>query len=1712
MSEKVKSIFLDNTTVHSDNIVDHDLTKSWQTIFGADNPNINNDSLVAYWRFFDDSFFDSFYKTSDSSENDHHIIYPAEVNVPALSYETPFNNNNTTVSFDGSVSMGQVSDHDDLSFVDGTTNKPFSISFWFKFKDLPVYDATATYNFATILTKRGVAVTTREYSVFFQKVISTDINSLHFRIYDDDVDRYVQAKIILSENYVLGEWYHATATFDGSQESDFDPSTEVQGLELRINGENKNTTYAASSATGVTLDNETYALYIGVKPGPEQYLHTFLSELAIWNRKLTAAEAKALHDVKYGAMSNSFTSYSPRLMLRDADNRRGQYPTVRRTGDKDRSGSFNIQFNDENTVEYKKIPTVYPGEKDQSFSITDGSTSYTYSSQASLVAHWRPQDAVIPTSEGFPIIDHLGRTRFLGGGIPVQGQAYIENKVPGGQIANVENFAEIQTTDDPRHNSYTERDGKLYETRGTRNSYKYLYNGAVASDGLNIGTAATWDAIIGKSSAGGTEKMTFSSWVRLQSAGGSSKGIIFNFGGSPNISLYINSSFEIVFIAFWSGGFVHGTSTATLPLNEWSHITVTYDSALLTNDPVIYLNGVETASSRSTTYAPTTTNGGIFGADCYIANDHTFTRAWDGDISSPAIWNNTLSASEVKALYLNDTRWNPDITSTQEVQYPIGLLKDDSRLPELTPDITSKGLVTRSHGGESFNIITDGEDISAYNDELDKTQDTDFYNVGTDREVYPGFSSPLRSKTSFTFDITATEEQYVFRQTGDANPTGEFIGEDYTGFCYYAFGKNKWEQIGLINPIDGSDRLYIYAAGMAHVVNDGLSVVGPQNFPMQFSGRSGFSIYGNDASPSSYAADKTVLGYEKIGTPTITSFAPFGTQYHATSSQTLLTDTFINSPFLVEKISISLPIVARHLVLETADKTRDLSNYVAFLYLQRNSKVQNVTNSERTLIAASSFCFYNNKVLTDIDDNIGEYIPFSPIHDYDFSHEFDIDAMVDFDDDIILEFTPEIFNSVKTLGIIPNITDARSTIDIDQLDLPWAIAPFDPVITPSSNDKLIFEDTTGVITEFRFRVGPVLSTDIQIDAGDYAETMINAATIINNSGKFIATTSEPYTTLTIQQIITGIEGKTDAEYYDSSAGTTTVLGTMTGPTYEATSHAFKHFWPGGSSVNAFTVDGSSEYAGKAADIDLTYNTTGDIGNIIAYGDVFNEYKGDLGEVNENTNIHKAVTRHIKNYGTNRTNKESAFDADTVETHDYFSVKDLSQKTAFVILPGDELILGIEKTTCGDRLGPGTTSGAFKYGLTSQQAFSGSYIKIKAEPASMTLYGSLIKENKEHHNTINQDLTSNSVHETLYGDPVLDEFEIEPISMYAGTTRDEYVSGDMFTGKNEELSIGFRNVDKTVTGGDVYDSYEPSKVWSLTRFEKFVDESERYYDTILPNILDYMKTMESYTDTSGDIWSGEFMKTGYSSLFPDTIIHDKTGSGYDSAPWRFITTFPFSFNLVREDNVFRYYYSTGLSVILPASTKKTSELTFMEGHEHIDSGNPSHQYVDIFGQTGGCRGFKHGVRNTTPITTTASFRSNSYGQFRDMLEQRQFGRFYKTRSFSPVFAGTPGFSGIRTLDNTLTRREQATTRITNGPLIIKFVEQNSSTSTEPNLTDSSNLNAHATSSLPFFDDIDTYNSGSGRNRLHVPSNYLVKNTTLLSSNALLDFSFDPTDLS
>lgn len=112
-----------------------------------------------------------------------------------------------------------------------------------------------------------------------------------------------------------------------------------------------------------------------------------------------------------------------------------------------------------------------------------------------------------------------------------------------------------------------------------------------------------------------------------------------------------------------------------------------------------------------------------------------------------------------------------------------------------------------------------------------------------------------------------------------------------------------------------------------------------------------------------------------------------------------------------------------------------------------------------------------------------------------------------------------------------------------------------------------------------------------------------------------------------------------------------------------------------------------------------------------------------------------------------------------------------------------------------------------------------------------------------------------------------------------------------------------------------------------------------------------------------------------------------------------------------------------------------------------------------------RGWKYGVMNGSAEFSKAYFRRGRFGQFRDMLEQRLFGKFFQTANAKNA-------------------------SVTLGVVTVQFFDSTGNI-TNPENTTSSNLHHEASSSIPFIDGQFT-----NRNDLNTE----ILNTSLLTLNA------------
>lgn len=113
-----------------------------------------------------------------------------------------------------------------------------------------------------------------------------------------------------------------------------------------------------------------------------------------------------------------------------------------------------------------------------------------------------------------------------------------------------------------------------------------------------------------------------------------------------------------------------------------------------------------------------------------------------------------------------------------------------------------------------------------------------------------------------------------------------------------------------------------------------------------------------------------------------------------------------------------------------------------------------------------------------------------------------------------------------------------------------------------------------------------------------------------------------------------------------------------------------------------------------------------------------------------------------------------------------------------------------------------------------------------------------------------------------------------------------------------------------------------------------------------------------------------------------------------------------------------------------------------------------------------RGWKYGLINANPLPKSAFFRCDSYGQFRDMLEQGLDSAFFEKEKTK--------IQWLVDETNLVSSIASGINKLFESPVSLRFISREDGSVLNPEETNSQNLSCFATSSLPYFD-------GEGRDR-------------------------------
>ncbi len=508
-----------------------------------------------------------------------------------------------------------------------------------------------------------------------------------------------------------------------------------------------------------------------------------------------------------------------------------------------------------------------------------------------------------------------------------------------------------------------------------------------------------------------------------------------------------------------------------------------------------------------------------------------------------------------------------------------------------------------------------------------------------------------------------------------------------------------------------------------------------------------------------------------------------------------------------------------------------------------------------------------------------------------------------------------------------------------------------------------------------------------------------------------------------------------------------------------------------------------------------------------------------------------------------------------------------QPSPYLVTPNDTLVLAITKSRpvfYGSQTPGSKTSGSIEHDV---QLITGSI--------NVVFYGSLLRESKEFHDTLNQPLASDAIHEIVVGnEPVIDQFEIAYRDQYINGFSDDFVTGTLVT---KSSRAGRRLTLTTGSRGRVFSEFNarlqaspdtsmaelnanPSKNFRFQpwwercgtpRVSNYFDDSERFWDTLLPDVSvafaqDSMQlfTIASGNETiiGGDLGGSSRLKVANTAF----VMFDFNNSPPRSQNNSWSRSFPYEPRYApatRQVNIQASFIATArldssasippgqyLEVTNPTrcdllmvgfSTYQTftgfSGFTIAQKRGwYVDTDlrtnatgamsiNDTAKVLFGFGDLNTCynlvadpygsnhyaegrviekpdgivnsechfhyapviRGWKYGVRSGIAEYSHATFRQGRFGQFRDMLEQKPYTKFY--------LLGRDGSAAVA------------------GPaaVAIKFVDAMGKL-TKPENTWSQNLSFEATSSVPYFD-------GETRNRQSINTDTLNANIVTFKSN-------------
>jgi hypothetical protein len=233
------------------------------------------------------------------------------VNFSTFSTDVPGSFTNTkSVRFDGIDDYIRISDADNLSFGDGSTDSPFSISAWANFTDISSGGIFAKLNTSS----------RREYGFYISS------SKVRFLLYSQGTNtKYIGRRNNTALTSYENQWIHLLATYDGS--------SLHSGLKIYLNGTRIDDT-DVSQGSYIAMQNDAADAFIGRHL--TSYTEGAMDEVAIFSSELSASDVTAIYNSGLPTDLSSYSSLVSWWRMGDGDT----FPTLTDNGSGGNNGTM----------------------------------------------------------------------------------------------------------------------------------------------------------------------------------------------------------------------------------------------------------------------------------------------------------------------------------------------------------------------------------------------------------------------------------------------------------------------------------------------------------------------------------------------------------------------------------------------------------------------------------------------------------------------------------------------------------------------------------------------------------------------------------------------------------------------------------------------------------------------------------------------------------------------------------------------------------------------------------------------------------------------------------------------------------------------------------------------------------------------------------------------------------------------------------------------------------------------------------------------------------------------------------------------------------------------------------------------------------------------------------------------------------------------------